>query len=100
MMAFDRTPSPPGLEPATVDALRTVLAKAVVQGSHVEDLRPLLCQAAEDARAKGMQAERLLVILKELWYSLPEVANAASPGSENALLQELISRCIQEYYSL
>jgi hypothetical protein len=100
MMAFDRTPSRPALEPETVDALRKALATSVAQGNHVDHLRDLLCRASADARGKGMQAEQLLVTLKEIWYSMPEVTNASSPAVENALLQELISRCIQEYYAL
>jgi hypothetical protein len=100
MMAFDRTPSRPALEPQTVDALRNALATSVVQGNHVENLRDLLCRAAADARSKEMQAEQLLVTLKEIWYSMPEVTNASSAAVGNTLLQELISRCIQEYYAL
>jgi hypothetical protein len=100
MMAFDRTPSRPALEPQTVDALRKALATSVAQGNHVDDLRDLLCRAAADARSKGMQAEHLLVTLKEIWYSMPEVTSASSAAVENTLLQELISRCIQEYYAL
>jgi hypothetical protein len=100
MMAFDRTPSAPTLAPTTIDSIRSALARSVAQGNHNDDLRDLLCAAADEARKKGIQAERLLVILKEIWYSLPEVAKAQSPEAENALLQELISRCIQEYYAL
>jgi glycerol-3-phosphate O-acyltransferase len=100
MMAFDRTSTRPALEPETVHALRTALATSVAQGNHVENLRNLLCHAASDARAKGMQAEQLLVTLKEIWYSMPEVTNAPTAAVENTLLQELISRCIQEYYAL
>jgi hypothetical protein len=98
MMAFDRTPSLPRLDPATTAALRAALARSVEEGNHSAELRDLLCQAAAEAREKGIQAERLLVMLKDIWYSLPEVAGAASSDVENALLQELISRCIQEYY--
>lgn len=100
MMAFDRTPSRPALEPATVDALREALKTSVAHGNHADGLRELLCRAAGDARAKGMQAEQLLISLKEIWYSMPEVTNGSSHSGQNSLLQELISRCIQEYYAL
>jgi hypothetical protein len=100
MMAFERTPSRPSLEPETVEALRSALATSVTQGNHVDNLRDLLCRTAADARSKGMQAEQLLVTLKEIWYTMPEVASAPSTAVENTLLQELISRCIQEYYAL
>jgi hypothetical protein len=100
MMAFERTPSPPTLEPRTVDAIRAALAVSVERGNHSDDLGQLLCTAAEEARQRGIQAERLLVILKDIWYSVPVVTKSASAAAENALLQELISRCIQEYYAI
>lgn len=100
MMAFDRTPSVQTLDPETVSALRAALARSVAQGNHADDLRQLLCHSAEEARVKGIQAERLLIVLKDIWYSLPEVVNASSSVVENTLLQELISRCIQEYYAI
>jgi hypothetical protein len=99
MMAFDRTPSSPTLDPTTVAALRAALTKSVTQGNHADDLRELLCRTAEEAREKGIQAERLLIILKEIWYSLPGVASA-STDVEQSLLQDLISRCIHEYYAI
>ena len=99
MMAFDRTPSLPNLDPRTVEALRTALTRSVNDGAHADELRQLLCSTAEEARSKGMQAERLLIILKDVWYSLPDVSTASS-RSQGTLLQDLISRCIQEYYAL
>jgi hypothetical protein len=100
MMAFDRTPSPPTLASETIESLRVTLTRSIEQGRHSDDLHQLLCEAAAEARTKGIQAERVLVILKDVWYSLPEVAKSRSGASENALLQELISRCIHEYYAI
>jgi hypothetical protein len=100
MMAFDPTPSRSGLDPETVEALRTALTRSVRQGKHAENLRDVLCKAAAESRSKNIQAEQLLLILKDIWYSLPDVVNAPHMGATNTLLQELISRCIQEYYSL
>ena len=99
MMAFDRTPSAPSLEPETVEAIRAALARSVAAGTHSDDLKVLLCSASAEARDKGILAERLLITLKDVWYSLPNVAAAKSPAAEQKLLQELISRCIQEYYA-
>lgn len=100
MMAFDRTPSRESLAPETVEALREALTTSLSRGRHGDDLRDVLCKSAEDARSKGIQAEQLLLILKDIWHTLPPVANAPSSDVEHALLQELISRCIQEYYSI
>ncbi len=99
MMAFDRTPSSPGLAPETVTALREALSASVLRGGLPPDLTPLLRGAADEARAKGISAERLLVFLKDIWNSLPEVASAPSPDAAHELLQHLISRCIHAYYS-
>ena len=98
MMAHDRTPAPQ-LEASTTDALRAILGQAVRKGNHTDELRDTLCTVAAEARQKGIQAEQLLVILKDLWYSLPELSRASNPGAHTALLRELISRCIQEYYA-
>jgi hypothetical protein len=99
MMAFDRTP-PPTLEPTTVTALRSAFTKSIADGNHSDDLHTLLCIAAREARDKGIHAERLLVIMKDIWQTLPGVSSASASSSANALLQQLISRCIREYYAL
>jgi len=100
MMAFDSSSSVSTLAPSTVEALRASLSTSVARGNHGDDLHQVLCRAAEEARVKGIHAERLLVMLKDIWYGLPQVSGARATDTENALLQELISRCIQEYYSL
>jgi hypothetical protein len=102
MMAFDRTPSPDAraLDPATLQALRATLARSVAQGNHADELRDLLCRAAAEARDKDIRAEQLLIVLKDIWYSLPEVVSAPSTEVGHALLQDLVSRCIHEYYAI
>jgi hypothetical protein len=97
MMAFDRTPSPP-LDPSTVTELRAALAQSVASGDHSDQLKGLLARAATEARQKGIQAEQLLVSLKDIWYSLPHLAQNPADERQMRLLQQLIARCIQEYY--
>ena len=99
MMAFDRTRSGPTLERDTVEALRTALTAAVDRGKHESELRDLLCKATAEARQKGIPPERLLIALKDIWYALPNIATTTPSDVEHTLLQELISRCIEEYYS-
>jgi hypothetical protein len=100
MMAFDRTPATPDLDPQTIADLRAALQKSADRGSHGDELRDVLCRAAGEARRKGILAERLLVQLKDIWYSLPPVTGASSADTSHSLLQELVSRCIHDYYSL
>jgi hypothetical protein len=97
MMASERTPSPP-LDPATVSELRAALSRSVETGDHSEQLKGLLARAATEARQKGIQAEQLLLALKDIWYSLPHLAANPADERQMRLLQQLIARCIQEYY--
>ena len=99
MMAFERTPSGPALDEAVVAELRDALSKSVRTGNHGDELKLLLSQAAADARGKGIQAEQLLVALKDIWYSLPQLSTQPGNDVQTRLLQQLIARCIQEYYS-
>lgn len=96
-MAYDRMPSP-RLEADTVEALRTVMQRAVQRGDHGQELQDILSRAAKEAREKDIHAEQLLVVMKDLWYSLPDIRSKDS-DRQTELLQELISRCITQYYS-
>jgi len=98
MMAFDRMPSP-RLEVDTVDALRAVMQRAVNRGDHGQELQDVLVRAATEAREKDIHAEQLLIFMKDLWYSLPDVRKAEDSDRQTELLQELISRCITQYYA-
>ena len=97
MMAFDRIPSP-RLEAETLDALRVVMQRAIHRGDHPRELQDVLARTAAEAREKHIQAEQLLIMLKELWHSLPELRSVEDSDRQNELLQELISRCIAQYY--
>jgi hypothetical protein len=99
MMAFDRTPSP-RLEAETLDALRVVMQRAMRKGDHGQELQDVLTRAASEARDKDIHAEQLLVIMKELWFSLPDLRSVDDSDRQTELLQELISRCITQYYAL
>jgi hypothetical protein len=99
MMAFDRSRSTDALDPATVAELRAALSRSVQAGNHGDELKGVLSRAAADARQKGIQAEQLLLALKDIWYSLPQLANQPASDVQTRLLQQLIARCIQEYYS-
>lgn len=101
MMSFDRTPTPPSpsLSPDTINSLRSVLSDSAARGEFESSLETILHQVADESRTKGIAAEGLLVVLKDLWFSLPEVSTASSPNRQHALLQQLVSRCILAYYS-
>ena len=99
MMAPDRTPNSSALDPAIVTEMRAELSRSLKTGSHGDELKGLLSRAAIDARKKGIQAEQLLLVLKDIWYSLPQLATRHADDVQTRLLQQLIARCIQEYYA-
>ena len=99
MMAFDRKPNGSTLDPAMAAELRAALSRSVQTGDHGDELKGLLARAAADARAKGIQAEQLMLALKDVWYSLPQLSSHPVDDSQTRLLQQLIARCIQEYYA-
>ena len=78
-----------------------MLARYVRDEGADAELRDLLARVAAEARAKAILPERLLIVLKEVWTSLPEVRQAEHTrlGVHNALLERLITRCIREYYA-
>ena len=99
MMAFNRTPESPALDPTTVEELRAALTLSIKTGTHDDALKGVLSRAAADARKKGMLAEQLLLVLKDIWYALPEISSRTGNDAQTRLLQQLIARCIQEYYA-
>ena len=101
MMAHTSDSPPPALDAETIAAVRTALTRYVREGNHTDELRELLMRVAAEARAKEIMAERLLVVLKEIWGSLPEVRHAERTRvtEQNVLLQQLVTRCIQQYYT-
>lgn len=86
------------LQPDTVTELRAALSRSITAGNHGDDLKALLTRAAAEARQQGVQAEQLLLALKQIWYSLPQLSGEPMDDTQARLLQQLISRCIQEYY--
>lgn len=97
MMAFEPIPDV-ALAPSTVTELRTALSRSITAGSHCDELNTILTRAATEARQRGIQGEQLLLLLKKIWYSLPQLSPQPTSDTQARLLQQLISRCIQEYY--
>ena len=98
-MAHEQTPSRPELDQSTVQAMRVTFAASIDAGRHGDGLHDVLCQAAREARHKGIEPERLLVLVKDVWFGLPRSSRTTLNDQDHTLLQEVVSRCIQEYYS-
>lgn len=100
MMAHDSSPPPASrLSDETVAAVRSALREYLANGASSTALQRALVQMSAEAREKGVLAEQLLVILKDLWSNLPEVRAMADSTEQVQLRQRVVTMCIKEYYS-
>ena len=79
--------------------LRAALLRSAQSGAHGDEVKGLLVRTVADARTKGLQAEQMLIQLKELWYSLPPKASKTGSDVQSRLLEQLIAHSIREYYA-
>jgi hypothetical protein len=100
MMAHDSSPPPAaGLAEETVARARAALSRYLDDPeSGGQALRDALDGMAVEARDKKMLPEQLLVVLKEIWYTLPEVRAIEDSGAQIRMLQRVVTMCIKEYY--
>jgi hypothetical protein len=121
MMAHDSGPGPSGLDQQTIEMVRAALvnyvsiptSSASVTPAHAahavqsasgtdhygEALRIALHTMAAEARAKSVLPESLLVVLKDIWYSLTHVHATLEQPDRVRLLQRVVTMCIKEYYA-
>ena len=99
MMAHDSSPGPAALSEETIEAVRAALVRYIDAPSQGDRLRESLHVMAAEARAKSVLPEQLLVVLKDIWYSLPSVRAMSEPVDQVRLLQRVVTMCIKEYYA-
>lgn len=99
MMAQDSSATPPsGLAEVTTNAVRVALTNYLRSPSESAELRVALNRMADEARTKSILPEQLLVTLKHLWASLPEVRTVSDVDEQTKMLQRVVTMCIREYY--
>ena len=99
MMVFDSSQTPPSrLDPETVAGLRAALSAYMANSAEHTRIQEALVTLADDARAKSILPEHLLVMLKDVWNALPEVRAMTDASAQVALLQRVVTMCIKEYY--
>ena len=98
MMAHDMTPTPPTLDDATLSAVRDSLGAYVNEGGRGPMLGDAMRRLSSDAKAKEISAAHLLIVLKNLLSSLPELRQVTEPGERDLMKQRVITACIEQYY--
>ena len=102
MMQHDTGPmSPNALAKEAVDSVRHALEEYVETRATepAPELRTALHALAQDARAKAVPPEHLLVALKTIWQSLPTVEKARDHTEQTRVLQRVVTICIKEYFA-
>lgn len=98
MMAHDSSQPPSGrIDVASLDAVRLAL-RAYLHSEDASALQASLLLVSSEARARNVLPEQLLVTLKELWSTLPEVRAMTDAGQQVRLLQRVVTMCIRAYY--
>jgi hypothetical protein len=99
MMPQDSSPTPPsGLAAETTEAVRTALVAYLRAPGASTELRTALNRMADEARAKAILPEHVLIALKQIWSSLPEVRAVGDIEEQTRMLQRVVTMCIREYY--
>ena len=101
-MPQDSTPRPePGglVSPETVAALREAIRLHLAGSSPNNQLGEAFHRLSGEAHAKGIRAEKLVILLKQVWGELPEVLRALKPHERQQVLARFVTLCINEYYA-
>ena len=80
-------------------ALGTAIERRLRGEGTDSELRDALRALVRQARARGLLVEGVLVRLKELLQSLPDVRQLRDPQERAQLTERIVTACIEEYYS-
>lgn len=100
MMAHDSDGVPSSrLDEETVGAVRQALRAYLRDSSDPSALQASLLVMASEARTRAILPEQLLIVLKDVWNTLPEVRSMTDAREQIGMLQRVVTMCIKEYYS-
>jgi hypothetical protein len=80
------------------DTLRVALLDFVAGTASAAQLRIPIRQLCVFAHSEDMKAEELLVRFKEVWASLPPLAELPRGRQRNDLMAQVATMCIEEFY--
>jgi hypothetical protein len=100
MMAYDSSQDPPSrLDDETVAAVRDALRVYISKSPDADALQQALMRMSVQARERAILPEHVLVVLKDMWSTLPEVRAMPETDEQIRMLQRVVTMCIKEYYS-
>ncbi len=81
-----------------LESLRAALRRRLRGYDEDGAVRSALQAMARVARERNVRAEHVVMMLKELWRSLPEVQRSRNSLEHARLLERLVTICIDAYY--
>lgn len=99
MRAHDSSTPRRQLSAEAIARLEAALQRYLQSGSDVSDLQAAIRALSSEARAQSIHAEQILVLLKDLWFGLPQIRSAAPGDTQPEMLQRAVTLCIREYYA-
>jgi len=89
----------PKLSDEILKSLRDGLATCSSRRGLSPEARQALASICRVARDDGWTPEQLLILVKEVCYSSPEITHLTTTSEREALLSTIVSGCIREYYT-
>ena len=92
--------TPEALSAEAREELRATLRQHVRSPMPDGELRLALRAACQDAHARHATPERVIIALKDVWHSLPEVQQLQhrDARARDAMVAHVVTLCIQEFY--
>ena len=82
----------------TLDAVRDALRRQLAAPAPEAGLRPALRELSREARERGILPEHVIVLLKDVWHSVPQQASTLSPAERAQILERAVTLCIEAYF--
>ena len=91
--------APAELPPATLEAVRAAVRDLMLHPGDGEALRARVCELAQQARARAIVPERVLVALKAVWAA--ETGEHPMPDRrlQTELCEQMVAHCIRSYFA-
>jgi len=93
------TPVLPRLSDEILTSLRDGLATCTLRRGLSPEARKAIAVTCTVARDNGWTPEQLLILVKEVCYSSPEITHLTTTSEREALLATIVTGLIDEYYS-
>lgn len=91
--------APSRLDEPTVELVRVALRRSLGEGVETPPMRTALAALTAHARDRGVLPEQLVVLIKDLWFAMPEVRTMPAAAELVRRQQAIVTMCIKEYFS-